>query len=268
MEKGVRFELTVAEYHRRKGYEAELTPHSHDYGADIILFFNHKKIVVQVKYLSDGKVSIGAVQEIAGAIKHFNADEGWVITNSTFTKNAIELANSNKIQLIENFSDDLQSDEYKIPYKSIAILGIILLLALSLVVFLSPFFENLDGGQNAKLNSYIQKGDEFYFSDQYLEAINQYDSALSIAPNLALLWFNKGVCLEQLSRFEDALNCYNNAIKINPAYAQAWNNKGGLLLSLKRSNEACQALERAYALEPNDPLISSNYEKVKQMCNF
>jgi restriction system protein len=41
------------------------------------------------------------VQEIVGAIKFYNADEGWVITNSTFTASARSLAQANNIKLID-----------------------------------------------------------------------------------------------------------------------------------------------------------------------
>ena len=49
----------------------------------------------------DGKVTNKSVQEVTAAIAHYNADEGMVITNSTFTQAAIDLADSNDITLID-----------------------------------------------------------------------------------------------------------------------------------------------------------------------
>jgi HJR/Mrr/RecB family endonuclease len=77
MDKGGSFETLADGYSRRRGFKAELTSHSSDYRADIILHSNNSTIVVQINHLSDGKVSIGLIQEIAAVIKHFNADEGW-----------------------------------------------------------------------------------------------------------------------------------------------------------------------------------------------
>ena len=41
------------------------------------------------------------LQEIVGALRYYSVDEGWVITNTTFTPSAIELAKKNDISLID-----------------------------------------------------------------------------------------------------------------------------------------------------------------------
>jgi hypothetical protein len=41
------------------------------------------------------------VQEIVGAIKFHNSDEGWVMTNRTFTASAGSLAQADNIKLID-----------------------------------------------------------------------------------------------------------------------------------------------------------------------
>jgi len=61
-----------------------------------------EKVVVQAKRYSK-KVNNKAIQEIVAAIKHYGAERGIVITNSEFTRSAIELANSNNIELTDRF---------------------------------------------------------------------------------------------------------------------------------------------------------------------
>jgi HJR/Mrr/RecB family endonuclease len=46
-----------------------------------------------------GSVSNSAVQEIVAGMKYYNCQRGVVVTNSTFTKAATELARKNTIQL-------------------------------------------------------------------------------------------------------------------------------------------------------------------------
>ena len=41
------------------------------------------------------------MQEIVGALRFYNADEGWVVTSSTFTASARVLAQANNIKLID-----------------------------------------------------------------------------------------------------------------------------------------------------------------------
>lgn len=98
---GFEFEKYLLYLFKKAGYKANKTRYVGDYGADLVLtnLQNRKKIVVQAKRFKRN-VGIKAVQEVVGSIKHYNADEGWVVTNSNFTKPAIELAKSNKVRLI------------------------------------------------------------------------------------------------------------------------------------------------------------------------
>ena len=51
------------------------------------------------------------MQEVASAIKYYAGDEGWVITNSEFTKSAKELAQKNKIILMNGWELKKQMHE-------------------------------------------------------------------------------------------------------------------------------------------------------------
>lgn len=83
------------------GFGAELTQKSKDYGADIILTDeNHEKIVVQAKRYNK-TVGVKSVQEVIGAKSHYKANEGMVVTNSTFSFEAETLAKENNIRLVD-----------------------------------------------------------------------------------------------------------------------------------------------------------------------
>lgn len=96
---GFRFEKYLGTLFAAMGYKAKVTQGSGDYGADLVLTKDQKRIVVQAKRYSKN-VGIKAVQEIHGALPHYRADEAWVVTNSDFTPNAKNLANSAKVRLI------------------------------------------------------------------------------------------------------------------------------------------------------------------------
>jgi HJR/Mrr/RecB family endonuclease len=95
---GKQFESFLSVYYRKLGYDVTLTPSTQDYGADLILRKNGIKTIVQAKR-SQKAVSVKAVQEIVGAIKHYNADKALVVTNNRFTENACNLARSNGVEL-------------------------------------------------------------------------------------------------------------------------------------------------------------------------
>ncbi|MFG6116029.1 restriction endonuclease [Halobacillus sp. MO56] len=96
---GLQFEEYLGVLFKNHGYKTEVTQSSGDYGADLILKKDAKKIVVQAKRYSKN-VGIKAVQEIHSSKNYYKADEAWVVTNSDFTKAARELADSNKVKLV------------------------------------------------------------------------------------------------------------------------------------------------------------------------
>ncbi|MCG2186658.1 restriction endonuclease [Staphylococcus epidermidis] len=101
---GLDFELYLKVLFKELGYKAITTNASHDFGADLILKKNHHKIVVQTKrYGYKKNVSISAIQEIFASQRYHNADECWVITNSFFTKSAINLAKPCNVQLKDRY---------------------------------------------------------------------------------------------------------------------------------------------------------------------
>lgn len=90
---GIQFEYYLEALFKEIGYRPEVTKGSHDFGADLIMKKNGKKIVIQAKrYGYKNNVSLDAVQQIHTAKTYYKADEAWVVTNSMFTKSAKKLA--------------------------------------------------------------------------------------------------------------------------------------------------------------------------------
>ncbi|MEH7248235.1 restriction endonuclease [Neobacillus niacini] len=96
---GIEFEHYLKELYQSRGYTAEVTSASGDYGADLLLKKDGRKIVVQAKrYAKD--VGIKAVQEVMGAKSYYRAEEARVVSNSYFTKAARELAAKGQVMLV------------------------------------------------------------------------------------------------------------------------------------------------------------------------
>lgn len=100
---GVEFENILVLIYSAMGYRVETTPVTGDYGIDLILKSDSKKIGIQAKRYAkklDGK----PIQEVVAGLSHYNLLEGWVVTNNYFTKNAITLANDNNVHLVDRDS--------------------------------------------------------------------------------------------------------------------------------------------------------------------
>ena len=98
---GIEFENLLIKQFQNLGYKTMETPASGDYGADIIVDTEDEtRFIIQCKRFKS-KVNLKAVQEVVGALAHFNGDIGIVITSSSFLNSAIKLAESNDIELWE-----------------------------------------------------------------------------------------------------------------------------------------------------------------------
>src|SRR5699024_6779501 len=84
---GLQFESYLKALLKELGYKSKVTSGSHDFGADIFMKNNRKKVVIQAKqYGYKNKVSLDAIKQIYTDKTYYNADQGVVITNSTFKK--------------------------------------------------------------------------------------------------------------------------------------------------------------------------------------
>jgi tetratricopeptide (TPR) repeat protein len=87
---------------------------------------------------------------------------------------------------------------------------------------------------------------------RYQEALESYDKALALDPKDALAWNNRGIALGNLGRYQDALESYDKAVALDPKDALAWSNRGIALDNLGRCEDALESYDKALALDPKD----------------
>lgn len=110
--KGYLYEEEIAHVFENLGFSTEVTSKSNDYGADIIAIKNNKKYAIQVKYRNKENITVGAIQEVLGAIGYYKADQGIVVANKEFTYSAKILAKENDVILVNG--DDITSIRKKL----------------------------------------------------------------------------------------------------------------------------------------------------------
>ena len=88
---GFEFEVFVARFFDRCGCLVEITPKSHDKGADLIIQQPGIKTVAQAKRRKKN-IGIRAIQEAFAAKKYYEADKALVVISSKFTASAKDLA--------------------------------------------------------------------------------------------------------------------------------------------------------------------------------
>jgi restriction system protein len=104
---GEQFEDWLAVLFRRAGYRVRHTAASGDFGADLIISMDGEAWVVQAKRQAR-PVGVAAVQQAAAARPHYDADGAMVVTNATFTAQAVTLATSADVVLWDR--DDIAAE--------------------------------------------------------------------------------------------------------------------------------------------------------------
>jgi restriction system protein len=97
---GIEFEEVCAEIFRRNGFKVASTKSSGDQGADLVLEGRKERAVVQTKRYK-GKVGNWAVQEVLAAKGFYAAQRALVVTNSSYSNSARQLAVANGVELLD-----------------------------------------------------------------------------------------------------------------------------------------------------------------------
>ena len=96
-------------------------------------------------------------------------------------------------------------------------------------------------------------------SQQYEEALQMLDRAISYYPRDYQVWYNQGnLQLQVLNQPEPALKSFTKAVQINPNFSPAWLGKGLALSNLQRYSESLVALNTAKELNPQNPFVWLN----------
>ena len=103
--------------------------------------------------------------------------------------------------------------------------------------------------ETANAEVWLRKGNALYEQGSYNEAVQAYNRAIMLNPQLETAWFNKGNALYMQGDYNEALLVFDRTIEINPQDANAWNCRGLTLIKLGYTVKANAAFTRAKELE-------------------
>lgn len=87
--------------------------------------------------------------------------------------------------------------------------------------------------------------------DNPSKALELYNKSLSLAPNIAETYINRGSLYDNLGNFDSAFNDYTNALKINPSFIQAYYNRSIIFYRYGKIQDAINDLTNALTIYPN-----------------
>jgi tetratricopeptide (TPR) repeat protein len=88
--------------------------------------------------------------------------------------------------------------------------------------------------------------------DRYEQAIECFDKAIQIDANNLVLFKNKGTALHYLGRYGESVACFDKAIQIDAHDGDAWSGKGLSFDYLGRYEEAIECFDKAIESNPKN----------------
>ena len=127
---------------------------------------------------------------------------------------------------------------------------------------LQGFITNSDNYKTSETWFYM--GLSYGKDKKYEEAIKAYSKALTLNPNLAGAYNNRGVAKARLGYYKEAKSDYDDAIRLKPDYALAYNNRGVAKEGLGDYKEAKSDYDDVIRLKPDYALAYNNRGVAKE----
>jgi tetratricopeptide (TPR) repeat protein len=102
--------------------------------------------------------------------------------------------------------------------------------------------------------NYYKIGNEYYFQNDYIKAIEFYTKAIKLNPINASYYYNRSVCYSWLKEYEKAIEDQSKAIKFDSNNALYYNNRGKYYQWLKEYEKAIEDQSKAIEFDSNNAL--------------
>lgn len=96
----------------------------------------------------------------------------------------------------------------------------------------------------------VERAQELFEQRKWQEALDELRAATDVNPYNASWYFNIGLTLDELGRFDDAIDAYTQALEIDGDDLQALHHLGLDLHQLGRFHEALQQFDKAQQIDP------------------
>ena len=106
------------------------------------------------------------------------------------------------------------------------------------------------GAAPSPFDAAIQRAQEEMKIKDFPGAIQSYTRAISLRPNYAPAYYNRGLAQQNLDHPEIAVQNYSEAVRLAPGMAPAYSARGVCLVRLHRDQEAFADFQKALELKP------------------
>ena len=96
------------------------------------------------------------------------------------------------------------------------------------------------------------------------EAIAEYDEAIRLNSEDAVVYYNRGLAHLSLSQLQQAVQDFDTAVRLNPRLASAYAKRATAYTRLGRDEEATRDIETAVSLGTDSTTLMAEVEQMKR----
>lgn len=122
-------------------------------------------------------------------------------------------------------------------------------------------------GKNGLGTVYVTYGNAYDYLKKTDKAIEIYDKGIEQFPDYYHLYYNKGITLSSVKKYDEAIICFQKSASLNSKHASSHNALGRLLYIAEKRIPALLAYSRFLILEPESNRASENLASLQKIMN-
>mmetsp|Transcript_70721 Transcript_70721/g.183546 ORF Transcript_70721/g.183546 Transcript_70721/m.183546 type:complete len:768 (-) Transcript_70721:335-2638(-) len=126
--------------------------------------------------------------------------------------------------------------------------------------------ERLDAARKARAQEHKTKGNEAFAAGNWLEAVEQFTSAIEEDPSDQVFFSNRSAANLKLLRTADAVDDAEQCVRLAPDWVKGHSRLGAALWADRQLKEAVQAFDAGLKLDPdNEAMIKSRKDVLEEL---
>jgi len=117
-------------------------------------------------------------------------------------------------------------------------------------------------------NDAKDKGNKFFSSGKFNEAIQWYTKAIQLDPLDSAFYSNRAAAYMSANKSDEALKDAESCIRLKPDWVKGHYRKGLALMALNRFEEAVRALKKGLEVDPNNSDIKLKLAEAQDKARF
>lgn len=121
-------------------------------------------------------------------------------------------------------------------------------------------------GENGLETVYVVYGNNLDDLKKTDKSVEIYDQGIIQFPDYYQLYFNKGISLASVKKYDEAILCFQKSVSLNPKHASSHNIIGRILYTSNRT-PAILAYSRFLVIEPESKRAKENLSSLQELMN-